>query len=390
MATSPVLLNKKPFDAEKECRLQFTYSGSQIFSYKLTIRENSSNTEIESGDLTGEPVYEQEVAWMNTYIIIPANTLENGKSYNFQLIVYGENKDNDASLPSSPIVLKCLKTPVFKFANVPAPPASPMTVKNSYLDVEMLYEQENGELLNEYYVMLYYENKTSLVYTSSIQYADNLTVRISELMDMARYYIRAVGSTVNGMEIDTGFVEFSCNYLKPDLFMKFRADNIREEGSVRLSSNFIMVEGKSDPEVLNYIDGEKVDLLKGEKVWFDDGYQADNFVLNANIEDIPDFTTFMIINMAGAVVELSWNYGYFAESDDRRYYVELIAYHPIGEEQLRYIRISNLIPELTDDQQLFLWVRHVNGTFDVKIEAISDNTTQTQELTESVTEGVEA
>lgn len=392
MATSPVLLNKKPFDAELEHKLQFTYDGFQIFKYKLVIRENSSNTIIESGDLTGEPVYEQEVAWMNTYAIIPANTLENGKTYNFVLTVFDNN--GNPSLDSSPILLKCLKTPTFKFANVPAPPESPMTVKNSYLDVDIMYEQENGELLNEYYVMLYYENKTSLVYTSEIQYANNLTVRISELMDMARYYVRAIGSTVNGMEMDTGFIEFSCNYLKPDLFLKFRADNIREEGSVRLSSNFVVVEGKSDPEDLTFIEEngavEKVDLLNGERVWFDDGYKADDFVLNAIVEDIPDFVKFMTFNMGTAIVELTWNYGYFQKSEDKLYYVELIAYHMIGKEFLKYIRTSNLIPALTETQQLFLWLRHVNGTFDVKIEAIENPALQTQELFEDVTEGDEA
>ena len=371
MATSPVLLNKKPFDAEKECRLQFTYSGSQIFKYKLIIRENSSNTEIESGDLTGEPVYEQEVAWMNTYVIVPANTLENGKSYNFQLIVY--DKDQIPSSPSSPVVLKCLKTPVFKFANVPTPPASPMIVKNSYLDVEMIYEQENGELLNEYYVMLYAVNTTSLVYTSDIKYADNLTVRITELMDDTVYYVRAIGSTVNGMEMDTGLIQFSCDYLKPDLFMKFRADNIPEEGSARLSSNFVMVEGKTNSAELKFEDGEKVNLLNGDKVWFDDGYKIDDgFTLSMNVEDIPDFTTFLRFYAGTAVVELSWNYGYFAESDDKRYYIELVAYHMIGSEMLKYIRTSNLIPELTDEQQLFVWLRHVNGTFDVRIEAVME------------------
>lgn len=378
MATSPVLLNKKPFDAEKEHILQFTYSGSQIFASRLIVKDNTTN----------EVVYDQKINSMNTTCPIPANTLTNGNTYNFQLSVF-DHDDIESSL-SSPIILLCLKTPVFGFGNVT--PA--MIVKNSYLDVNMVYEQENGELLNEYYVMLYAVNTTSLVYTSDIQYADNLTVRIPELMDNTVYYIRATGSTVNGMEMDTGLVEFSCDYLKPDLFLKFRADNVREEGSVRLSSYFVVVEGKSDPEVLTFIEEngavEKVDLLNGERVWFDDGYKANDFVLNAIVEDIPDFTKFMTLNMGTAIVELTWNYGYFQESEDKLYYVELIAYHMIGEEFLRYIRTSNLIPAITESQQLFLWLRHVNGTFDVKIEAIENPALQTQELVEDITEGDEA
>jgi len=377
MATSPVLLNKKPFDAEYDHMLQFTYSGSQIFASRLIAKDNATN----------EVVYDQKVSSMNTTYTIPAGTLTNGKTYNFQLSVF-DHEDTESSL-SSPIMLLCLKTPVFTFANV-----TPfMIVKNSYLDVTIIYEQENGELLNEYYIMLYAANKTSLVYTSDIQYADNLTVKIPELMDDTVYYIRATGSTVNGMEMDTGQIEFSCDYLKPDLFLHFRADNVPEEGSVKLSSNFVLVEGKTDSASLQFENGEKVNLLNGDKVWFDDGYVADNFTLNAIVEDIPDFATFMRFNMGTAIVELSWNYGYFDISDDKMYYVELAAYHMIGGEILRYIRTSNLIPALEDGQQVFIWMRHVNGLYDLQIEAIYDETAQTQtviENSEDNTEGVEA
>lgn len=368
--TSPVLLNKKPFDAEKEHVLQFTYSGPQIFASRLIAKDN----------VTNEVVYDKKVESMNATYYIPANTLKNGQNYIFQVSVF--DHEDVESLLSSPIVLMCLKTPNFGFANV----TPSMIVKNSYLDVEMIYEQENGELLNEYYVMLYAVNTTSVVYTSDIQYADNLTVRIPELIDDTVYYIRATGSTVNGIEMDTGLIEFSCDYLKPDLFLKFRADNIREEGTVRLSSNFVVVEGKTDSAELQFEGGEKVNLLNGDKVWFDDGYKVDDFTLNVIVEDIPDFATFMVFHMGTAVVDMSWNYGYFPESEDKLYYVELTASHMIDVERLSYIRTSNLIPALMEGQQLFIWMRHVNGTYDLKIEAI--NNTATQEVIEEHTEGV--
>jgi len=97
--------------------------------------------------------------------------------------------------------------------------------------------------------------------------------------------------------------------------------------------------------------------------------------------------------MGTAIVELSWNYGYFDISDDKMYYVELAAYHMIGGEILRYIRTSNLIPALEDGQQVFIWMRHVNGLYDLQIEAIYDETAQAQtviEKSEDNTEGVEA
>ena len=357
MAISPVILNKLPFDAELKHELKFTYGGPQVFWYKLIVKDNATNGSNFS--------YETDmVASMDDVAIVPAGVLTNGITYNFELIVY--DFDKNPSETSNPVVLMALKTPEFGFANV----ADSMIVKNSYLEVELSYAQENGELLDEYTVTLYGADETTIVYTSGIQYADTMIVNIPELMDNVTYHIRATGSTVNGMAVDTGLVMFTCKYVKPDIFLKFRADNIPDEGVVRLSSNFILIEGSSNPAELTFVDDEKVSLLNGEKVWYDEGFSADNFTGMIKASDIPDFATVITLNMKNAKAYITWNYGIFDDSGEKMYYAELIAYQYIGEKTLNYTQMSNRIPALTDGQQVFIWFKHIDGLFDLIIEAI--------------------
>ena len=384
MAISPVLLNKLPFDAEQKLTIEFTYSGSQIFAYKIIVKDNATQTVAYDSGI---------VAWMDNSAIVPANTLTNGNTQNFNLYVYEANPSTTEDLTpytsaiSNTIILIALKTPQFSLSNV----LEGMIIRNSHFTTSIIYSQENGELLDEYTVYVYGADQTTIVYSSGVLYADAQDILIPELIDDTTYYIRATGSTVNGVALDTGKIVFSCDYLKPDLFLKFRADNIEDEGYVKLSSNFVIVEGRTDSESLIYVDNEKISLLNGESVIFDNGFEVQNFVCDIVVSDIPDYATISTFRMNAVTTELSWRCGYFEESEELLYYVELIAYQQIGSEKLSYIQMSNRIPALMDGQQLFIWLKHVNGLFDLKIEALSNaSATNIDEITPEINEGGEA
>lgn len=366
MAVSPILLTSTPFDATGSHILQFTYSGSQIFANRLIIRNNNNNV----------IVYDKKVSSMTTYVTIPANTLENGSTYNFQVSVFDhEGVESDLS---NIIVVQCLTTPVFKLSV-----ETGTTIRNSYVDVEVTYSQENGELLNLYSVVLYANNQTTIVYNSGTKYSsESMMTRVTDLMDNSTYYLRATGETVNGMPVDTGLIEIICDYIKPDTFLTFRADNIKDEGIVRLSANFIMVEGSTTAEELIYIDDEKVSLLNGETVYWNSGFGTKNFTWDMRLESIPDFSKIITFNMKSVVAYVTWNYGYFDGFDEAQYYAELTAYQYVGAEQLRYIQTSNRINPLSEGQQVHIWIRHVDGMFDViitPIEVVEDNNEETEE-----------
>lgn len=360
MAVSPILLNTLPFDATQSHNLQFTYSGSQIFAHRVVIRNNLTNT----------VVYDVKTSAMVSYATIPANTLTNGTTYNFRVSVF--DYANVESPFSNVVILKCLATPTFNFGDI----TSGYIVKNSYVDVTISYSQANDELLNAYTVYLYGSNQSTIIYDSGLKYADaGLTTKISGLTDDGTYYLRATGETVNGMEIDTGLVQIICDYIKPDIFFKFNAENVQAEGAVRLSAAFVLVEGTSEPESLVYIDNEKVSLLNGEKVYFNDGFVVNDFILKVVLENMIDFSNLITIDMDTVKANLTWNYGYFQDEStdftDKKYYVALNAYQFIGTEKLEYIQTSNRLSPLSTGEQIHIWIKHIDGRFDLIVEKIT-------------------
>lgn len=358
MSVSPVILNKLPFDAEGDLKIQFTYSGSQVYAYRVIIQDNATN----------DTVYDEKTSGQNGIVLssiatIPANTLTNGYSYNFQISVF-DYEDTESPL-SNIVVLKALKTPVFQITNL----SQNDIVRNSYCNINISYSQENGELLNVFIVNLYSAEQMQ-IWTSGTLYAGTETVQVSNLLDNTTYYIQATGSTVNGIKMTTDLIQFSCDYVTPDLFLTFRAENIPEEGAVKLSSNFVLVEGKSDSEDLIYIDDEKVSLLNGEKVWFDEGYSADSWVCEIKVSNLLDFTKFATFDLQSAKVYLTWCYGNFIGCDELVNYVLLTAYSYVNTEPLNYIQQSNKIPVLAEGQPVFIFVKHMDGIFDLQIEAL--------------------
>lgn len=364
MAVSPILLNTLPFDATKDHYLQFSYSGSQIQGYRITIKNNVTN------ENACEPIVNNSS--LKTEALIPANTLTNGNTYNFQIEVLGWNDagtEKVYSTPSNIIVLKCFATPTFGFTNI----TQGMIIRNSYIDVGLSYAcEDETEVLNQYRVMLYGDDTTTVIFDSGTLYTTSgLTVRVSGLTDDATYYLQATCETLNGMELDTGKIQVLCNYIKPDLFLAFYAENIPEEGMVRLSSNFVLIEGDSDPKELIYIDDEKVSLVNGEKVWFDKGFAFKNGVYKIIAENLKDFSQILTLNLKTAQAYVMWYKGVFDGDDTEKYYAELTAYQYVGTERLNYVQISNRIELPTDGEKVFFWIRHVDGAFDIKIEKLT-------------------
>lgn len=364
MAVSPILLNTLPFDATKDHYLQFSYSGSQIQGYRITIKNNVTN------EAVCDPIVNNSS--LKSEALIPANTLTNGNTYNFQIEVLCWNDAGTEKVysdPSNIVVLKCFATPEFGFTNI----TQGMIVRNSYIDAELFYTCEDStEVLNQYRIILYGDDTTTAVYDSGTLYTTvGLTVRISGLTDDATYYIQATCETLNGMELATDKIQILCNYIKPDLFLAFYAENIPTEGLVRLSSNFVSIEGDSDPKELIYIDDEKVSLINGEKVWFDKGFTLGNGVYKIIAENLIDFSQIITLNLKTAKAYVMWCKGLFDGEEILKYYAELTAYQYVGYEQLKYVQISNRINPPIDGEKIFFWIRHVNGMFDIQIEKLT-------------------
>ena len=375
MTVSPILLNSLPFDATNKHLLHFSYSGSQVFGHRVIVQRND----------TMQQVYDSGIVEsMALTATIPANTLMNGLTYRFQISVICLNTEDGQRVESplsNVVILKCFATPEFGFVDI----KNETTIRNSYFDATLFYNcADITEPLNQYKIILYASDTSTVLFDSGTSYASSgLTVKISGLTDLETYYLRGTGETLNGMELDTGLIQIRCNYIKPDLFLAFYADNVPEDGLVQLSSNFVMIEGATESESLVYIDNEKVNLLNGDTVYFDEAFSATNFTCDIIVENIKDFSDIMTFDMVNTYAYIKWCKGIFEGEETETYYAELVAYSYIGYERLNYIQMSNRIEPPSNGEQIHFWIRHVDGTFDIKIKNIT-----VKEIAEIIEEGV--
>ena len=80
---------------------------------------------------------------------------------------------------------------------------------------------------------------------------------------------------------------------------------------------------------------------------------------------------------------MQWCKGIFEDDEFETYYAELIATFYVGYEPLNYIQFSNRIEAPEEGEQVHFWIKHVNGTFDVKIAKLD----KVEEIDETIKEG---
>ena len=352
-AVSPTLYSVIPFDATRNCEFTFTYSGSQVFANKLTIRRNDTNAII----------YDTKITSMKLSHILPANVLVNGTTYNATVITYDTN--GDYSYDSNSIVFTCFTTPIVSFSNL----SNNDVIRSESINLILSYSQAQNEPLNEYRIHLL-DFGGNEIYNTGIRYVakDGLTSSIVGFSDNKSYSMYADGKTLNGMEIRMIGVPFTVEYIRPDTFMPVTLENIPEEGSVKITSNFVLQEADEDVSNYTFIDGKMIDLSNGKKVTFSKGYNVPNdFTAQWDLKKPEDFTTLSIMKSGKYNITITWNKGDF-EGYGNSCYAELIAEgSKLGTNTLRYILQSNLIPYPLESDYIDYFVRKKDGLFELII-----------------------
>ena len=248
----------KPFDAEIGATIKFSWSGEQVFKNRCIIKDNETDV----------IVYDNTISTfkMEHVIDLSKAALENGKRYNAYITVF-DSKDVESDMQPIGQSFLCLKTPTFQFIGI----SDGQVLGSSTYNFQLEYLQDNGELLDSWSISIYDNNET-LLQTSGLKYAtDDLSHIFSGFKNKNEYKIRALGQTVNGMELDTGFINISVLYQAATVFSMVELENSPYLGAIHVHSNIISSEGytvNSDPI---YIDGKYIDLRNDEAV-FDEGF----------------------------------------------------------------------------------------------------------------------
>lgn len=193
------------FDATKEYVITYTYLGAErILTNEVSIREAKPNA---------KPVYTRESTKFDKNHTIPANTLENGKSYLIKIRVKVDGKWSEWSAESR---FLCLSEPVIKFQSLD----EKSYVYNNDILMTAIYRQEQGERVKTYQFTLMDENKVPIV-KYPVRYPDVsspniLQERINSLVKGRMYHIGCRVITYNGLN-HLEVHEFVPHYIAPSL-----------------------------------------------------------------------------------------------------------------------------------------------------------------------------
>ena len=254
MLTTPILYSQAAFDATQAHTFTFNVvGGEQVTQNKLVITNQS----------TSEIVYQAVQTTYKFEHILPANTLTNGVYYSAYIVTY--NANGTASAQSNSIQFYCYSTPSFAFSNLPIN----NIITNSSYNFQVTYNQAEGELLNSYSFTLYDAQKIQIA-TSGVQYVGSITTpptiisyQFTGFIDKTSYYIRAIGQTAQGAQVDTGLIAISIIYTVPSLFSIIELSNNCSGGYVIVRSNLIEIGSESNPTPPNYVDNNTAVDVRG-------------------------------------------------------------------------------------------------------------------------------
>lgn len=249
----PVIMRVSPFDATKDYEITLSWMGNRSYANRIFVYDYETNS----------LVFDDTVSSFSLTHIIPANTLQNNKKYVVQAQTY--DVENVPSALSNKVLFYTFATPDFYFEDLSDNPV----ISNSSLTATIHYYSDDWEDISKYTFYLYDATKKQLLASNEMTDNYDISYTYKGLDNNTVYYIRCVGVTVNGMELDTGYVEITVKYEDPNVYARIYATPIPSRGCIQVSSNLIIIQ-YNGTDTFEYIDG-MIDL-RDKTLYYDEGF----------------------------------------------------------------------------------------------------------------------
>lgn len=266
----PSVIRITPQDGSKDFKISMTYSGTLPYSNRIILYDAT----------TLSVLYDNTTTNLNYSIeqTVPANTLINGKKYAVQGQVFDQN--GNASSLSDKMYFWCLATPSFYFDGI----NDGQIFDTASIFATLVYEQSDWEDIGEYCFYLYNDDKSPCIKSEIFYGTDHLTYAYRGLEDDKFYYIRAVGTTVNGIELDTGFIKIFVNYENPEDYKLIYAECNENNSVVTYQTNFIVINPSDTTTEYEYNNG-LINLIDKTLVYDKDFIVSGNFTMTIRLKD---------------------------------------------------------------------------------------------------------
>lgn len=237
--SKPIINRIKPIDALYDSKVYLSYIGDMPYGNRIIIYDAAALT----------TVYDSTFNGLSLEHTIPSNTLINGKKYAIQGQVF--DSQGNASALSDKQYFWCLKTPDFYFSNL----NDGDVINKASVFATLVYKQADWEELAEYRFYLYDETKKLLSESEPFYTTDHMNYAYRGLDDDKFYYIRAIGATVNGLQMDTGCIKIFVNYENPEDYKLIYAACNEENGIVTYQTNFVVINPSDTATQYEYENG---------------------------------------------------------------------------------------------------------------------------------------
>lgn len=249
----PQMKHIQPFDANKDCEITFSWNGSRSTANRIVVYDNDTNG----------VVFDDTVSSYLLRHTIPAHTLTNGKKYVIQVQTY--DVQSTPSAMSDKLLFYTFATPDFYFDNLP----ENSFIESSSFTAAVHYYSEDWEDISKYVFYLYDASKKQLLKSSELTDDYNISYNYNGLDNNTVYYIRCIGVTVNGMELDTGYVQITVKFENPNQYARIYATPVPSQGCIQVASNLIIIQ-YNGTDTFEYMDG-MIDLRE-KTLYYDKGF----------------------------------------------------------------------------------------------------------------------
>lgn len=348
-----------PFDATKGGTITFKWTGNQAIANRCVIQNNKTQT----------VVYDQTVSsfklehFVDPTLVNDGEQLVNGEQYvAYIYITYKENEQDVESEQSERQMFFCFADPEFGFTNI----IDEQILNTTTYEFLFKYEQVDGELLNSWQMIVYDQNNSKLS-DSKVQYnTETLAYTFSGFSNANQYKIRLIGDTVNGIKLDTGYIDFKVSYDLTTLFSMIDCTNLPKQGAILIHSNIISADGIPEKEPVVYVKGDYVDLTNNS-VTYNEGFLFDgdfSFVIYGyKVSPNKTLVSFSSTENQNFHAELIYRVGYINSTQYKGY----VEFRATSNGVYYYSLMSNYLPALSQEEILGICLVRKGGLYDVQI-----------------------
>lgn len=266
---TPSLMAIGVFDPAEPYDFCFTYTGSQSVKNRLIITDPE----------TYEIVYDRTLLTMKLLHTLPVGSLQANKCYTASVQVF--DADNNKSNLSESALFYCYTKPVFSIADFPA------VCKSASLSLTLTYLQTEGEPLKSYQFFMCDSNHNILNRSDTFYTSEYMNYSFSGLQNHYTYCFRAIGETIHGYKLDTGYLTVAVDYNVVPTNAVLVLENEYRRGYISIKTNIksIGYELKNDNCLF---EGATVTLYGDNYLKYNEGFSLDgDFSLFVEAKKLP-------------------------------------------------------------------------------------------------------